>query len=98
MRRLHLPIQNPCHENWDAMRQDGDAQRFCGVCDKSVHDLSALTESQARTVLDEESTKGRVCVRYKADGDGNIKFKLETVMASSLWRTTLAAAGMTLAL
>lgn len=97
-RRLHLPIQDPCHENWDAMSQDGDAQRFCGVCVKSVHDLSALTEPQARAVLADESAKGRVCVRYKADRDGNIKFKAETVTASSLWRMTLAAAGMTLAL
>jgi hypothetical protein len=80
------------------MSQDGDAQRFCGVCVKNVHDLSALTEPQARAVLADESTKGRMCVRYKADRDGNIKFKAETVTATSLWRMTLAAAGMTLAL
>jgi hypothetical protein len=98
MRRLHLPIQEPCHENWDAMSQAGDAQRFCDVCVKQVHDLSALTEPQARSVLADESAKGRVCVRYKADRDGNIKFKPETVTASSLWRMTLAAAGMSLAL
>jgi hypothetical protein len=98
MRRLHLPIQEPCHENWDAMSQAGDAQRFCDVCVKQVHDLSALTEPQARAVLANESAKGRVCVRYKADRDGNIKFKVETVTASSLWRMTLAAAGMSLAL
>ena len=98
MRRLHLPIQEPCHENWDAMSLEGDARRFCGVCVKQVHDLSALTEIQARTVLAEESAKGRMCVRYKADDAGNIKFKPETVSASSLWRQTLAAASMTLAL
>jgi hypothetical protein len=80
------------------MSQDGDAQRFCGVCVKNVHDLSALTEPQARAVLADESAKGRMCVRYKADRDGNIKFKAETVTATSLWRMTLAAAGMTLAL
>jgi hypothetical protein len=98
MRRLHLPIQDPCHENWDAMSHEGDARRFCGVCVKQVHDLSALTEPQARAVLADEGSKGRVCVRYTADRDGNIKFKPETVTASSLWRMTLAAAGMTLAL
>lgn len=80
------------------MSRDGDAQRFCGVCVKQVHDLSALTEPQARAVLADESAKGRVCVRYKADLDGNIEFKPETVTASSLWRMTLAAAGMSLAL
>jgi hypothetical protein len=80
------------------MSHDGDARRFCGVCVKQVHDLSALTETEARTVLADESAKGRVCVRYKADAAGNIKFKPETVTAASVWRMTLAAAGMTLAL
>lgn len=80
------------------MSQAGDARRFCDVCVKQVHDLSALTEPQARAVLADESAKGRVCVRYKADRDGNIKFRPETVTASSLWRMTLAAAGMSLAL
>jgi hypothetical protein len=98
MRRLHLPIQEPCHENWDAMGQAGEARRFCDVCVQQVHDLSALTEPQARAVLADETAKGRVCVRYKADRDGNIKFEPETVTASSLWRMTLAAAGMSLAL
>jgi hypothetical protein len=98
MRRLHLPIQNPCHEDWTAMASDGESRRFCDVCTKHVHDLSAMTESVARDVLASESAKGRVCVRYTTDTAGNIKFKAETVEAPSLWRMTLAAASMALAL
>ncbi|HVI01471.1 MAG TPA: hypothetical protein VM869_22290 [Enhygromyxa sp.] len=80
------------------MANDGDGRRFCDICTKHVHDLSAMTEPMARAVLASESAKGRVCVRYTSDSAGNIKFKAETVEAPSLWRMTLAAAGMALAL
>ncbi len=98
MRRLHLPIQNPCYEDWTAMRSDGESRRFCDVCTKHVHDISSMTEATARAVLADESAKGRVCVRYTLDRDGNIEFKPQTVEAPSLWRMTLAAAGMAAAL
>ncbi|KIG14781.1 hypothetical protein DB30_06367 [Enhygromyxa salina] len=98
MSRFRLPIKDPCHENWDAMNREGDARRFCESCVKQVHDLSAMTEHQARSVLDVESAKGRVCVRYTADEAGNVNFLPEMAPAPSIWRMTLAAAGMTLAL
>ncbi|PRQ07286.1 hypothetical protein [Enhygromyxa salina] len=98
MSRLHLPIKDPCHENWDAMSREGEGRRFCESCTKHVHDLSAMTERKARSVLADESAKGRVCVRYTADTAGNINFIPQTTPAPSIWRMTLAAAGMSLAL
>lgn len=38
-------IPSPCHESWDQMRNDG-ASRFCFSCDKSVFDLSKMTERE----------------------------------------------------
>ncbi len=96
MRRLHLPIQNPCHEDWSAMHDDGAGRRFCDVCTKHVHDISAMTEQTARAVLADESAKGRVCVRYTLDAAGQIKFKPQTVEAPSFWRMTAAAATLAL--
>lgn len=80
------------------MESDGDSRRFCEVCTKHVHDLSAMTESMARAVVTSESAKGRMCVRYTTDSAGNIKFKPETVEAPSFWRMTVAAASMAMAL
>ena len=83
------------------MNTEGDARRFCDVCTKQVHDLSAMTEHHAREVLVEESAKGRVCVRYTADRGGNIRFLPDPARlgpAPSLWRASLAAAGMSLML
>lgn len=94
MPRLRLPIHDPCHEDWAAMDDQGDGRRFCDQCTKNVHDVSSMTEREARAMLRIEQAKGRVCVRYRTDVAGNIKFRAETVQASSSWRSMLAAAGM----
>jgi hypothetical protein len=98
MARLHLPIQNPCHEDWDAMNREAAGRRFCEVCTKQVHDLSVLTEPEARQVLVRESAKGRVCVRYTLDEVGEIKFRPQTTEAPSRWRMTWMAAGLAVGL
>lgn len=59
MKRTDLPIPEPCDADWDAMTGD-DQRRFCDHCQKHVHDLSAMTESEARGVTSEPG----VCVRY----------------------------------
>ncbi len=72
MRTLHLPIADPCHEDWDAM-EPAERGRFCQVCVKQVHDLSSMTEPQARAVL-REAEGSRICVRYRHDDEGRIRF------------------------
>lgn len=97
MRRLHLPIHDPCHENWDAMQEADGKRRYCESCEKHVHDVSAMTEHEAWSVITEASQRGRVCVRYVTDGaTGRIKFKTETVAAPapSSFSSLLAAAGV----
>jgi hypothetical protein len=59
MKRDEARIQSPCHESWDDMTGD-DARRYCGKCDKHVHNLSAMTEDEARSV----AAQRNVCVRY----------------------------------
>ena len=53
-------ISNPCPMNWDDM--DGDAcSRYCTVCGKHVHDLTAVTAKQAAGLLREHV--GHLCAR-----------------------------------
>ncbi len=48
---------------------EGDERkRFCAECGKHVHNLSAMTEGEARTFAD--VTQGRECVAYLRSGDG----------------------------
>jgi len=70
MRRHELPIDEPCLEDWDTM--EGNAlRRFCRKCDKHVHNLSAMTEPQARALL--RRAPG-ICVNYASTTDGQVLF------------------------
>jgi hypothetical protein len=46
--------------------------RFCGDCNKLVHDLSSMSESRARQLLEQSSES--LCVRYLHDQTGEIWF------------------------
>lgn len=73
MRSTQVHIDTPCHESWEAM--DGGAERrFCGVCQKDVHNLSAMRLDDARALL-RESQGSNLCVRYSAESDGTLRFR-----------------------
>jgi hypothetical protein len=89
MRTLHLPIADPCHEDWDAM--DANEQgRFCGKCTKQVHDLSTMTEPEAQSLL-RARAGGRICVRYEHDDAGRIRFRPASLARTALAGVALAA-------
>lgn len=75
-----LPILSPCQESFASMRGDG-AVRSCARCEKDVHDLSAMTEPEARAVL-ERARGTRICVRYAKDDRGLVRFRTLTVAAA----------------
>jgi hypothetical protein len=82
MRRTHLPIADPCHEDWDAM-DPVERGRFCRSCDKQVYDLSSMTEHEARGVLQEHAGEN-LCVRYCHDSAGNIRFRTRPARVAAL--------------
>ena len=83
MKRDDLHISEPCSESWSEM-SGTEQKRFCGQCSKHVHDLSAMTEPEARQVIE---TVESPCVRYSCRPDGTVRFKPSR-------RVTLARAGM----
>ncbi len=48
----------------------GDRERFCERCALTVHNLSALTEEDARRLI--AGSNGRLCVRYYGRRDGTV--------------------------
>ena len=58
------------------MRRDGDGRR-CDRCATTVVDLSALTERDARQLLERarKSACDSICVRYRVDGEGQVEFR-----------------------
>lgn len=78
MHSRHVEIKSPCHENWDAMHGD-DARRFCDICAKHVHNLSAMSRGDADDLL--RANKGQhLCVRYSSHDDGTIQFRDDPVV------------------
>jgi len=90
MRTEELPIASPCGADWRTMKPS-DKKRFCDACQKHVHDLSALTEGEARAVLHAPPAEG-LCVRYLHDRYGNIVFQPTPIPPGLLSRAKRAAA------
>lgn len=73
MRSEDIEIPEPCHADWDKMRPE-ERGRFCFDCRKKVHDLSAMTETEAERFVD-ASANDDICVSYRHDEDGGIVFR-----------------------
>lgn len=56
-------IEKPCPASWDEMRGD-DKRRFCEHCQLHVHNLTATTFEEQKSVL--EPVNERKCVSYIA--------------------------------
>jgi hypothetical protein len=92
MRTSQVNIDSPCHESWEAM--DGDEERrFCGVCQKHVHNLSAMRHDEAKALL-RETAGEHLCVRYTSESDGTLRFRdlvPRGMLTRKLLRTAFAA-------
>ncbi|MEZ6189354.1 MAG: hypothetical protein R3F62_30675 [Planctomycetota bacterium] len=64
-----ITIAAPCTADWDAMQGD-ERVRFCGQCELNVYNLSAMSEGEAQTLVQE--TEGRLCVRLYKRRDGTL--------------------------
>ena len=83
MKHNDVRIDEPCSASWSEM-SGSERKRFCALCSKHVHDLSAMTEPEAQQVIDSVEEP---CVRYTSNPDGTIRFR-------SSRRVFLSRAGM----
>lgn len=80
--RSELPIASPCHVDFASMTRKDAMRRFCGDCKKHVHDLTRMTEAEAKELLATREAAS-LCVRYLADDRGQVVF-LPDVPSSQL--------------
>lgn len=86
MHRRQLPLAYECRRDVAAMPARGEGrERWCDGCEKSVHDLSMYSETEARALMRESG--GQLCIAYRADARGEVQFR----------RTMLDRLGMALA-
>lgn len=90
-----IGINEPCNADWEAMTGSSSC-KFCDACEKSVHNLSAMTEREATALV---ATESDLCVRYQRDAVGQIRFQAEGTRRSRwarrIARSTLGAAMIT---
>lgn len=72
MKLSDLPIPEPCQASRDEMRVTGLGRRFCDQCRKTVYNLSAMSERDARALVRERA--GELCVEYWVDDHDQIQF------------------------
>jgi len=98
-----LPITGPCPIDLDAIGFDrGSKVSHCSHCDKNVHNLSMMTERDAKALLDERAGT-KLCVTYARDKSGKVQFKPEPApqlipLGRLTRRPAAAAAGLGLAM
>lgn len=80
---MDIEIKKPCPADWDAMTGD-EQSRFCGQCQRSVHNIAEMTAEEAATILCEPGRKA--CIRVTRAQDGSFRTK-------SGWVKRIALAG-----
>ena len=81
MNKAALPLSFRCSLDWEKMTI-ADKGRFCADCKKVVHDVSAMTKSEAKALL-ADGKKSELCIRYIADRDGQVIFKNSNLVPSN---------------
>ncbi len=97
MKVSEIRIPEPCSEDWGGMTPE-QRGRFCAACQKTVHDLSAMPESDAKSLLQSDAD---ICVSYLSDSRGEVRFQPEPIvpLRRLVRRASVAtAAGLSLAL
>jgi hypothetical protein len=61
-------VASPCPADW-ALMQGDDTKRYCGICEKHVYNLSAMSEVQAAAFV---QTEKQACVRFYQRVDGTV--------------------------
>ena len=65
----NIKVASPCSANWEEMTGN-ERQRFCGQCELTVYNLSAMTKQQAENLI--MNTEGRLCARFYRRSDGTV--------------------------
>jgi hypothetical protein len=68
---LRVRFPKPCSERWEEMRREG-CNRFCGQCEKTIHNLSEMTLEEAEVLL---RSSQDACVQATLNPGGEIVLK-----------------------
>lgn len=98
-----IQLAKPCSENWEQM-QPHDKNRFCGLCQTHVHDMTALSIKEMEHLL--RANKGQLCgrlsenqlIRYNAAQENQPFFRFARLTKVLSTLSVLAVAFFTMPL
>jgi hypothetical protein len=73
-------IDSPCPIKWTSLPEAGN--NFCKLCERSVHNLSAMTQTERKAFM--ASCTGSVCVAYAAKPGREQKIVWAMAMAATV--------------
>lgn len=88
-----LRVAAPCSVPWETMTGD-DRVRRCNSCELSIYNISEMTASEVRNLI--EQTEGRVCARLYKRADGSVITKDCPVGLRRFYKRTAQFAGAAL--
>jgi hypothetical protein len=71
---MKIIIDNPCHENWNAMTPNAKGA-FCLSCQKNVIDFSKQTVEEIKNFFSELPQQGSVCGKFREEQLNEISFE-----------------------
>jgi predicted house-cleaning NTP pyrophosphatase (Maf/HAM1 superfamily) len=63
MKKMRISIENPCHEDWQAMTPETQG-RFCGACEKTVVDFTTMSDAEILQYFSKPDV-GKTCGRFQ---------------------------------
>src|ERR1051325_7706891 len=87
---LKLTVEKPCTADWDSMAGNEEV-RFCVHCEKSVHNLSAMTRKEALRFA--RANAEGLCVRFYSTPGGRTVHATAGGLHQITRRASKAAAG-----
>ncbi len=88
---LHVEIDGPCPANLPRLTP-AERVRFCTLCNKDVHNLSAMTLTEANTLLDCEDD---LCVSFEMDDAGAVVLATRPMNKLRRWMSMAATVAFT---
>jgi hypothetical protein len=65
MKKMRISIENPCHEDWQAMTPETQG-RFCGACEKTVVDFTTMSDAEILQYFSKPSVE-KTCGRFRVE-------------------------------
>lgn len=88
-----LVIVSKCDRSWDDLLGN-EHRRHCDTCNRQVHNISAMSAGEARTLLDKAGLAGASppCIRLQRSADGRVVFRSRMKPWRRLFAAVLSAA------